>query len=69
MQQADPAPTILLDERSAASSLGLTPRTLQSWRWSGIGPSFVRVSARCIRYRISDLEQWAADRVKQNTGE
>lgn len=63
------APTILLDERGAASALGLTPRTLQNWRWNGDGPPHVRISSRCVRYRVSDLEAWAASRVKKNTGE
>jgi predicted DNA-binding transcriptional regulator AlpA len=54
---------ILIDERAAAESLGLTPRTLQHWRWRGDGPPFVRISSRCVRYRKSDLEAWAAERV------
>lgn len=61
------AKPILLDERAAAATLGLTPRTLQSWRNRGGGPAFVRVSSRCIRYRVEDLEAWAADRVRTST--
>ena len=63
-------PTILLiDERDAAASLGLQPRTLQEWRRRGDGPAFVRVSSRCIRYRPEDLENWAADRVRVSTSD
>lgn len=60
---------LLLDERAAAAALGLTPRTLQSWRARGGGPRFVRVSSRCIRYRLSDLDEWAAERVRTSTSD
>lgn len=58
---------LLLDERQAATLLQLTPRTLQAWRYQGGGPSFVRISARCIRYRPEDLRRWAAERLCANT--
>ena len=56
---------MLLDERQAATALGLTPRTLQSWRHRGGENAipFVRISARCIRYRPEDLREWAAGRL------
>lgn len=63
------APTLLLSERDAASQLGLTPRTLQSWRIKGGGPPFVRVSSRCIRYRPEDLATWAAERLRTSTSD
>ncbi len=57
----------LLNEVEAARFLGLRPRTLQNWRWSGEGPPFVRVSNRAIRYRISDLRRWVEERVVTTT--
>ena len=63
------APTILLDERAAAQALGLTPRTLQAWRARGGGPPYVRVSSRCVRYRVVDLDAWAAVRVRTSTSD
>ena len=62
-------PLVLLDERDAARALGLTPRTLQAWRNRGGGPAYVRISSRCIRYRLIDLEAWAAERVRTSTSE
>jgi predicted DNA-binding transcriptional regulator AlpA len=62
-------PVLLLDERDAAASLGLQPRTLQLWRRTGEGPSFVRVSSRCVRYRVADLESWAESRVRTSTAD
>ena len=60
---------LLLDERAAAVALGLTPRTLQVWRVRGGGPPFVKVSSRCIRYRLIDLERWAAARLRTSTAD
>lgn len=60
---------LLVDERDAAELLSLTPRTLQEWRRRGEGPPHVRVSSRCIRYRIVDLEEWAAERVRTSTSD
>lgn len=61
--------TILVNEREAADMLGLTPRTLQAWRQQGEGPPYVRVSSRCIRYRIADLEDWAEGLLQNSTSE
>lgn len=53
-------PRILLTEQEAARSIGFTARFLQARRLSGDGPRFVKVSARAVRYRPADLEEWAA---------
>jgi len=60
---------ILLDEREAAAAYGLSPRTMQVWRARGEGPPHVRISNRCVRYRLSDLEAWAADRLRSSTSD
>ena len=57
----------LLTERQAADFLNVSTRCLQAWRYRGEGgPNFVRISARCIRYRPEDLEKFAADRIAVN---
>ena len=61
------ATPILVDERQAAGMLQLAPRTLQQWRRAGEGPPHVRISSRCVRYRVSDLEVWAAERLRTST--
>ncbi len=54
----------LLTSREAAEFLRLEPRTLESWRGRpGVGPKFVRYSARCVRYRLKDLQDWVDARV------
>ena len=60
---------ILLTEAEAAERLGFTARFLQNRRARGDGPRFVRVSARAVRYRLTDLEAWAAERLRTSTSD
>lgn len=39
----------------AADALGVSRRTLETWRFTGTGPTFVKVG-RAVRYRPEDLE-------------
>lgn len=48
----------LLSQRQVALRLGVSARTIEGWRARGVGPPFLRLSARAVRYRSSDLEQW-----------
>lgn len=51
-----------ISEPQAANLIGVTPRTLQTWRYAGIGPAFLRMGPRRIAYRLIDLEAWATAR-------
>lgn len=53
----------------AAALLSLSPRTLSTWRTRGGGPRWVRYSARCVRYRLSDLIEFVEERMRSNTSE
>lgn len=44
----------VLDERQAASFLGIAAATLRNWRYLRKGPSFVKMFG-AVRYRQSDL--------------
>lgn len=55
----------LLSQKSVARLLCVSPRALEAWRTRGGGPTFVRISARCIRYRLSDVQGWIANRTCQ----
>ena len=52
----------MLAQREAAKFLGVSPATLNSWRCQRIGPSWIRISSRCVRYRVGDLRQWLEGR-------
>ncbi len=45
----------LFNEDQAAEFLSVSVRTLQRWRWEGIGPAFVKVGARAVRYDQAEL--------------
>ena len=62
-------PDALIREREAAAFLGFSQRALESWRQRGNGPSFVKISARAIRYRRRDLIAWAEERLVASTSE
>jgi predicted DNA-binding transcriptional regulator AlpA len=47
----------LIDEAALAVRLGVSRSTLQSWRYSGRGPRFIKLG-RMIRYRVSDVEAY-----------
>lgn len=47
----------------------MAPAFLARRRVEGGGPRYVRVSARAIRYRRRDLDQWIADRLRLTTRE
>lgn len=59
----------MIDEKEAALYIGYTVRALQNWRLRGGGPKFVKVSARSIRYRRSDLNMWIESKLVSSTSE
>ena len=59
----------LIDESEAAAFLGLARGTVANSRQSGDGARFIRLSARCIRYRRIDLKAWADERLRSSTSD
>ena len=59
----------LMGERAAADVLCYTVRALQNWRYRGGGPRYIKVSARSVRYRRSDLLAWIDARTIANSGQ
>jgi predicted DNA-binding transcriptional regulator AlpA len=47
----------LIDEPTLATRLGVSRSTLQSWRYGGRGPRFIKLG-RMIRYRTADIEAY-----------
>jgi helix-turn-helix protein len=52
----------LLTQAEASALLSIPARTLEAWRGRGRGPEFIRVSARCVRYRRDAIERWLSAR-------
>ena len=59
----------LLTTRQAAVRIGLTESFLEARRVRGDGPSYVRISQRCVRYAPEDLAAWVDDRRRTSTSD
>lgn len=59
----------LLTIQQVSAILGVKPGALAQMRYEGRGPKFVKVSAKVIGYRESDLEAWIESRVRQSTAQ
>ena len=59
----------LIDEKAAATFLGVTDRTMQAMRQRGDGPHFVRISSRCVKYTRFILKGWYDTRVRSSTSD
>lgn len=56
------SPREIFDDASAAAYIGgITARTIRNWR-THRGPPFIRITARTIRIRRADLDDWLARR-------
>ncbi len=55
--------------RKVADWLGYKEETLRQWRSNGIGPPFIRVLGKIVRYRASDVERWMDQQVQQTNGQ
>ncbi len=58
----------VVDTEGAAEHVGLATNTLEKMRVSGQGPRYCKLG-RAVRYRVSDLEDYLAERVVQSTSE
>lgn len=52
----------MLTAAQAAERVGLTTRTLCTYRKEGTGPSYVRYGTRTIKYPENELNEWIANR-------
>ena len=51
----------MLNTKEAAKYLGLSPYTLERWRYLVKGPRFIRVGGKAVRYRQSALDAFIAE--------
>jgi len=57
----------LLRTREAAKVIGVSPRTMESYRRNGGGPPFVKIRDYAVRYVLRDLLAWIAARKRTLT--
>ena len=56
----------VLPPRAVAAWTGLRVTTLCEWRKAGEGPRWLRMGARRIGYRRSDVKAWLAEQARQS---
>ena len=50
-----------IDEKKAASMLGVAVQTLRNWRHTRKGPAYIKLG-RAVRYRLDDLVEYLDQR-------
>lgn len=48
----------ILTTAEAAVYLRVAPGTIESWRVRKVGPPYLRLNGRTVRYRQDELEEW-----------
>jgi hypothetical protein len=48
-----------LTQLDLARRLRVSPRTLERWRWLGLGPAYLKIGGRIV-YRLEDVEAYEA---------
>ena len=53
-----------LNQVQLARRWSLSHRTLERWRWAGIGPRYLKVGGRVL-YRLADIEAYEAAQARE----
>lgn len=59
---------IAVDEFQAATITGISVSSLRKMRVTGGGPQYAKIGQR-VRYRVTDLEQYVAERLVTSTSD
>lgn len=59
----------LLTTKEAAPYLGVSEAFLERDRWAGARIPFIRIGARAVRYRLSDLDAYIESRKRCSTSQ
>ena len=59
----------LLTTEEAADLLGVSKAFLERDRWAGARIPFIRIGARAVRYRHSDLDAYIESKVTESTSQ
>jgi predicted site-specific integrase-resolvase len=57
-----------LNQAQLAERWGVSPRTLERWRWRGQWPRFLKLGGR-VAYRLSDIELFEQKRLRESTSD
>jgi hypothetical protein len=48
---------VFINNEQLARRWHLSPRTLERWRWEGIGPHYLKIGGRVV-YQLSEVEEY-----------
>ncbi len=57
-----------LSTPAAAKHIGVKPGTLETWRWQGRGPKFLKIGS-LVQYRQKDLDAYLEGQVRTSTSD
>ena len=57
-----------LNQSELSQRWGISPRTLERWRWLGEGPRFLKLGGRVV-YRLEDIEAFEAEKLRSSTSQ
>jgi len=57
-----------LNQIELADRWNINERTLERWRWTGEGPTYLKIGGRVV-YRLEDVEAFEADNLCKSTTE
>ena len=52
-----------LNQIELADRWNISHRTLERWRWTGEGPTFLKIGGRVV-YRLEDVEAYEAEQLR-----
>ncbi len=55
-----------LPEKCVANRWGISSRTLQRWRWLGLGPPYMKIGGR-VRYSLESIKEFEAKSMGKNS--
>lgn len=55
-----------LSEKALAKRWGVAPRTLQKWRWRGIGPPYIKIGI-AVRYPPENIKKFEEENMHSTT--
>jgi len=57
-----------LNQTELADRWNISHRTLERWRWTGEGPTFLKIGGRVV-YRLEDVEAFEAEQTRKSTAD
>lgn len=68
-QPASKSPDFLLSRKDVRREYGISENLLEKKAVTGGGPIMTKISARMVRYRRADIEDWLASKRIENTAQ